>query len=319
MDYYGYSVGDFVDPTYGQAARTYYLSALAELRPLADCGAIGWFDVTHEDPEYGLAAQQPKDENGLASLAREFENFPFDLTGLRAASQEFRVLSRPIFEQVGLTWEQFIIQAVMRELDILSPSFLGFGQPYFRYPLIEQVVNRLLTLGVFRSELSVSQGIAGTDVDSFYTRRLVSLDLPSFDELDIATMAELRRSEDGIDRWRVGLREALNAAMAAPSHASLDGVQRLFEERMAEEGRRLHDRTKRGSLSALGSAASRSLTFGLVGGLAGASMGGDIKTSTVSGMASGVTRAVYEWQSARRSDRTDRLLLMHYGIANRGT
>ncbi|GAA5202017.1 hypothetical protein GCM10023346_47810 [Arthrobacter gyeryongensis] len=314
-DYYGFSVGDYIDPTFGQLAREYYLSALAELRPLADVGAIEWFDVSHQASDNGALGRKQAVRADRRNLALEFDGFPFDLTGLQHLSDETRVIYRSILEGRGHTWEQFLVEVVYDELAVLSPSFLGFGQPYFRYPIVEQVVTALLSKGAFRRDLPFTRSYSKMDVDDLYMRRLITLQMPSFDDLDVPTMAQLRTSEGGIERWRVGLRKALSSAMSAPSNSTMDTVQRHFEENMLEECRILQDKTKRGSIGTFGSAALRSITFGFVGGIAGASIGGDLRTSTASGMASGVTRAVYEWQAARRADRTDRLLLAHYGIA----
>jgi hypothetical protein len=254
----------------------YMLKCLLQLKPLAETGAIRFFD-----PDTSM--------HTLANLESEWAQVSGGLD-----------LDDSVWDQVIAAVDQFSAPegryaSPENFLFLVTSQLSAKSASPGKFSLLARSEPELVLLNAF-AKLSTRHPI---DRRGYAMSKLIGLRVPSY-SLDISSLVKLRLSESIFDEWRSSLRNALNDIEGLP-----DGTPLWQEEARgiaADELRPLQSRIDRASQASpfliKAKAGFKAIAFSAVGAGVAASLGADFKAEFGGMATAGAVQVASEyWQS----------------------
>lgn len=264
----------------------YTLMTYADLRPLAEQGALHWL----EGPEFHLPMHlDPVDVGRLLEGVDVWSWDEIDLGPNRS-------------------WGNACIGAT-RALHELLPAISLVDRGLADLSLRHKFYRRILDLLVSNAELENRPNLTSPDSR---LQRLIRLSVPNMRLPSIADMTSVRENEPTFISWRNSLTQALCEVDNLSDHNDIEYARAIMSEHLQPEIERLEKVIKGGSIKSSLATGVQAFGFAALGGAASTFTGGSLATSLVSSSTSGALTAICAHLRNRRERRQSCALLSHY-------
>jgi hypothetical protein len=293
----------------GDLARRYYLRNLAQMRPLAEVGAIHWLDSSLPELQ-GISLRLPSHLHNEAAVVHQILGLGMDFNSLEVPLRgKFITLSG----DEGAQRMHHVVKTTLDELvDSAGPALRGLGHLHFRHPLLADLFTAMMNAGILLGDnMLTSTRKVPSLAESQVSRQLMSLQLPNINHLDANSMVTIRANNETFLEWRNTLRRALTEVHAMGS-ADLDDAHFYLQETLTPEAMRVDRELRKSRITDRLTGSARSFSFGLIGASASLATGGNLTTSSVSAGVTGLSAAVVDWLASVKQRSKNKAVLAHY-------